>query len=135
MTVENRFYGYVAGEESYQDKVPIMEEGSKGGWACVILEGRVKVQKRTAKGFLTIDTLKEGEIFGELTLFQGVPGIRTASVVADGDVKIGILDTELILRDWERWSPHLRNLFQALVKRLKGVTDQVVSLTLENASS
>ena len=68
MTIDGLVYGYVASEETYQDKAVIIEEGSKGDWVYVILKGSAKVRKRTRKGAVTLDTLGEGDIFGDLWL-------------------------------------------------------------------
>lgn len=131
MTLEKVIYGYLASDERFPKGAVIIEEGSQGDWVCVVMEGRVKVRKRTAKGMLTIDTLKEGDIFGEMALFGKGGGIRTASVQADTDVKIGILDTGRLVRDYETLSPQLRSLLVALIKRLKMVTDRVITLAVE----
>ena len=63
MIEDHLLLGYIASEETYEDRTVIIEEGSKGEWICVVLEGRVKVKKKTEKGKVTLDTLKEGDIF------------------------------------------------------------------------
>ena len=68
MTIDQFVYGYVANEETYSDKAGIIEEGGKGDWVYVILEGRAKVRRKTQKGVVTLDTFKEGDIFGEMVL-------------------------------------------------------------------
>ena len=118
MPVDSIVYSYIASEESYPDKAVLIEENVTGDWICVILQGRVKVKKQTAKGLVTIYTLKEGDVFGEMALFGKKRGTRRASVIADGPVEIGILDKERLNREFESLSPQLKDLIRTLVTRL-----------------
>ncbi|HKI49385.1 MAG TPA: cyclic nucleotide-binding domain-containing protein, partial [Desulfobacteria bacterium] len=69
MEIETLIRAYLANEESYQSGEIVIEEGSKGDWVYVVLEGQFKVTKRTVAGMLTVDILKSGAIFGEMALF------------------------------------------------------------------
>lgn len=133
MPVDQIIYGYVASEESYDDKAVVIEEGSKGKWLYVVLEGQVKVKKRTRKGPVTIETLKEGAIIGEMALFDRGEGIRSASIVADGPTRLGVLDSERLVNEYEALSPHLRGLIRSLVIRLKETTAKASALVLESS--
>ncbi|RLB81138.1 MAG: hypothetical protein DRH15_06965, partial [Deltaproteobacteria bacterium] len=128
MTIEKVILGYVTHEENYGDKTEIIQQGSKGDWAFVILEGEVKVKKKTPKGWLTVDTLRQGDIFGEMALITKGECLRTASVFANGPVKVGVLDTDRVIKDYESISPQMRTLLRALVTRLKDSTDQLATL-------
>ena len=133
MAIDQLVYGYVASEETYQDKEVIIEEGSKGDWVYVILEGRAMVSKRTRKGTVTLDTLKEGDIFGEMILLETGQGLRSASVVAaDGPVRLGVLDSERLVKDYGALSPQLRALMRSLIQRLKEATDKVCNVVVES---
>ena len=127
MSIDPLIYDYVSSEKDYPDKAVILEEGRGGDWIFIILEGQVKVKKRSQKGMVTLDTLKEGEVFGEMVLFEGTKGKRSASIVADGAVVIGILDTLRLLRDWESLTLQSKKLAQNLVKRLRESTNKAVS--------
>jgi CRP-like cAMP-binding protein len=132
MTIEQFIYAYIAKEEKYKDNDPIIKEGTSGGWVYLLLEGQVKVKKMTSKGLITIDSLKEGDIFGEMILWHFGQGTRTASVVADGPVKVGVLETEALLKDYERLSPRLKNLMNSLIMRLEEATKKAVTLAVES---
>lgn len=133
MAIDQLVYGYVASEETYQDKAVIIEEGSKGDWVYVILEGRAMVSKRTRKGTVTLDILKEGDIFGEMILLETGQGLRSASVVAaDGPVRLGVLDSERLVKDYGALSPQLRALMRSLIQRLKEATDKVCNVVVES---
>ena len=58
MSTDTVFDPYISEVKKYADGDVIIEEGSFGSWIYVVLEGSVKVKKRTAKGMVTIDTLK-----------------------------------------------------------------------------
>jgi CRP-like cAMP-binding protein len=131
MAVDQVVYGYVASEEKYPKKSVIIEEGSKGSWVYVILEGEVKVKKSAPQGMVTIDTLKQGAVFGEMALFEKGEGLRTASVIAETPVTLGVLDTERLVRDYESLSPQLRSLLGSLMTRLKVATNMVLAMALE----
>ena len=93
-------HSYVVEETAYSDDDVIIEEGSNGSWIYVILEGAAKVKKRTPRGMITIDTLREGEVFGEMVFLEGGKSPRSASVIAaEGQVRIGLLDTQKLIDD------------------------------------
>jgi len=131
MTIDEFTYAFIAKEEDYSDNDYIIKEGTSGDWVYIILEGKVKVKKMTAKGLITVDTLKEGEIFGEMILWQAGRGSRTASIVADGPVKVGVLDTEALLKEYEKLSPRLKGLMKSLIKRLSETTQKAVTIAVE----
>jgi CRP-like cAMP-binding protein len=122
--------GYIASEQTFPDKATIIEEGSKGNWMYVVLEGSVKVQKKTPKGMVTLDTVKEGEIFGELAFLGGTDQTtRSASiVVASGEVRVGVLDTERVVKDYEMVSPRIKSLIRTLTVRLREANERVTTL-------
>jgi len=134
MTIDGLVYGYVANEETHPDKAVIIKEGSKGDWVYVILKGSAKVRKRTRKGVVTLDTLSEGDIFGEMVLLETGQELRSASVVAtNGPVRLGVLDSERLVKDYGTLSPQLRALMRSLIRRLKEMTDSVCNAVVENA--
>ena len=128
MAIEKFLYSYISQEEEYNKGDTIIKEGSRGEWVYIILEGSVKVKKMTAKGLVTVDTLKEGDIFGEMVLWQSGKVSRTASVIAETDVKVGLLNTELLIKEYESIPPRLKNLFESLIHRLAITTQRAVKL-------
>ena len=131
MVIENFLYTYISQEERYDEGVVIIQEGSKGQWAYIVLEGTVKVKKKTSKGVVTIDTLSEGDIFGEMILWQAGQGTRTASIIAETKVRVGVLNTELLMKEYETISPRLKSLIGSLIQRLASTTQRVVKLAIE----
>jgi CRP-like cAMP-binding protein len=126
--VHPTLHAYVASEEFHSDESVILEEGSVGDWVYVILEGSAKVRKKTSKGLVTVDMLKEGDLFGEMGFLEGGKRLRSASVVASGDVWVGILDGEKLTRDFEMIPSNLRALIRSLVLKLREITTNVCSM-------
>ena len=133
MKIDAAVYSYVLGEEDYEDGTVILKEDTQGDWLYIILEGRAQVKVNTPRRMIKVDTLKEGEIFGEVPLFGETKGVRTASIVASGPLKVGILDKEMIKADFESLSPQLRELLTSLVSKLATTTKEVSLLAVEAA--
>jgi CRP-like cAMP-binding protein len=131
MKIDPRIFGYIVNEESYPDKFVIIKENSCTNWIYVVLEGKVKVKKQTPKGLLTISKLKKGSVFGELLFLQMGGERRTASVVADGPVKVGLLDMMRLNKEYQSVSPLLKDLISTLAKRLQESTAQLVAMTVK----
>ena len=128
MTVDSEIMDYVVSEESFPDKAYIFKEGGSGDWIYVILEGRVKIKKQTSKGMLTIDTLSEGDFIGEISLFKEGNVKRNASAIAAGPVLVGTLDTEQLIRYWEKQSSRIKKLISSLMLNLEKAIQKVVSV-------
>ena len=126
MTLESFIYGYIVREEVFPDQATIFEEGKYGDWVYIVLEGRVKTKKRTSKGMLTINTLGEGSVLGELPFLRRTR--RTASVIADGQVKLGLLDKDRLEKEYEALSPQLKSLVTTTVLLLEEATTKASEL-------
>ncbi|MCJ7775008.1 MAG: hypothetical protein MUP08_01345, partial [Desulfobulbaceae bacterium] len=60
--------------------------------------------------------------------------LRSASVVAaDGPVRLGVLDSERLVKDYGTLSPQFRALMRSLIRRLKETTSSVCNAVVENA--
>jgi len=128
MAIDPRLHEYLANEELYLDGTVIVDEGSVGNWVYVILEGSARVKKQTAKGLMTLDILKEGDIFGEIEFLEGVRRPRSASLVASSDVWVGILDVDRLLKDYEVVSPKLRVLIRSLMAKYKETISKLCAM-------
>jgi CRP/FNR family cyclic AMP-dependent transcriptional regulator len=106
----------------------ILEEGTVGDWVYVILDRSAEVKKKTPKGSVTVDTLREGDVFGEMGFPEGSQILRSASVVASGDICVGVLDGDKLTLDFEELPSNLRALVRSLVLKLREITTNVCSL-------
>ena len=131
MEIDTLISAYLANEETYKSGEIIIEEGSKGDWVYVVLEGQVKVTKRTSAGMLTINILRRGAIFGEMALFGKALETRSTSVIAaDDSVRVGVLNTHQLIDDYESLSQRIRLLFKTLVMRLKESNEKAATLVV-----
>ncbi len=128
MAIEGFIYGYVLEEETYTHKSTIIEEGSKGDWLYVVLEGKVKIKKQTPKGMVTIETVGEGGIIGEAAMLKKTDNLRTASVMAEGNVVMGLLDRDRLEKEYQLLSPQLRNLIRVLIQRMENAARKASAL-------
>ena len=126
MPIDPVVYEYLSSEVECPANEVIIEEGSKGDWVYVVLKGHVKVKKRTPKGLVAIDTLSEGDIFGEIAFFEGEDADRSATVVAaEGSVRLGILDKELLIKHYSIMSPTLRAIIKSLAIKVRETTARI----------
>lgn len=131
MEIESLLYAYLASEERYAPGEVIIQEGTMGDWIYLLMEGNAKVTKKTGTGAVLIENLKKGAVFGEMALLENLRDSRSASVVAgDVPVRVGILDGEKMVRDYESLSPELKLLFKALAGRLRKANSKVAALVV-----
>ena len=112
--------GFSAGEV-------IIEEGTKGTSAFIILTGTVEVTKRAGKQEIKMATLGEGQVFGEMGLIEDRP--RSATVRALSDIKVRVIDRE-------RFNGLLRTKPSVLIPILKSLFErlrQVSNMLAESA--
>jgi CRP/FNR family cyclic AMP-dependent transcriptional regulator len=121
---------YIRDEEIYSDGQVVFQEGTFGDWVYVVIEGQMKVLKKTAKGEVTVATLREGDFIGELEFLDMGKEPRSATVIAVGDVKLGVLDRDRLRREYESLSADFRMLIRTLVLRTRRITQLAASLAL-----
>ena len=87
-------------------------EGDRGREFFVLLKGEADVTKRGEK----INTMKEGDFFGEIALVTKMP--RTATVTATSDVDVLVI-TEQAFDNLLKKSPEIgRSVAEALAERV-----------------
>jgi Cyclic nucleotide-binding domain/Domain of unknown function (DUF4388) len=119
-------YLYVMGEYNYKDGATIVKEGKFGKWLWVIYEGTVKITKETSKGALTLARLGEGCFIGTIRALLHDKYERNATAIAEGNVRLFILDAEPLHREYSALSPNFKKLLLSLDKRLRVMNDNAV---------
>lgn len=122
---------YIVNEEVHPDGTVIIKENSYGKWLYILLEGRAKVKKKTPKGEILIDYLEAGSVIGKVGLFGDAETQRYASLVSDGPVTIGVLDSQKLEKDWNTLSPQLRSLISSLIKKRQDAIGTLVSMSID----
>jgi CRP-like cAMP-binding protein len=95
-----------------KDQRPLVEKGSEEEAAFVITEGEGHVVLHTSKGDIPLITLGKHDIFGHVPFIDMGQEPQCASVIGTKDLKIREIDTEHLLRDYERLSDTFRNMIE-----------------------
>ena len=121
-------YGFIVNEEVVPDGKQIVQEGTHGKWMWVIFEGKARVIRETANGPLTIAMLGEGCFIGTFEALLFGEYSRNATVTAEGDVRLCLLDAERLFEVYTALSSDFKNLLLSLNGRLQRITDRAVEM-------
>ncbi len=102
-----------------KDKEVILEQGKDPYYAYVLLKGNANVYKEIDGNTVYVGTVGEGEVFGVLSFIRGDK--RSATVIADGDVEVG-----MILKD--TFMEHLNSLPEAVYDKIVNLRDSLFSV-------
>ncbi|MBA2880712.1 CRP-like cAMP-binding protein [Desulfosalsimonas propionicica] len=126
-------YVYVVDEEIFQDGDEIVIQNRFGNWFWVILEGTVEVVRITENGKAPILRMTEGAFIGSIVSFLRDGNVRSASIYAVGRVQLGVVDSELIAREYSSLSEMFQNILISMDKRMKQLTDVCTALVLKHS--
>ncbi len=115
--------------QRYSNGDIIVSEGIVSNNAYIIFEGKVNITKKVDKKSILINTLGKGEVFGEMGLIS--QSVRSASVVAVGNVTIGVIEREQFEVTVSKLPDDVRAIVKALVDRLRYTSDQLSKIGLE----
>jgi len=109
----------------------IIREGDEGDSLFVVVEGRLRTEKRTPSGDIwTVRFLERGDVFGELALLDST--MRSASVVAEADCTLLVITRECFQAFGDRQPAAglivTRRLAERLAGSLRKATDDAVTL-------
>lgn len=124
-------YVYVVDEEEFADGAEIVAQDRFGNWFWVILSGTVKIIRIMPDGNAPIVKLSDGAFIGSIISFLRQGNIRSATVKAEGNVVLGVLDSELIAHEYMNLSDDLQKLFISMDKRMKQVTNLCAGILLK----
>lgn len=123
-------YLYVVREDFFKDGEYIVKEGLHGKWIWSVYEGTVKISKETQNGPLTIARLGEGCFIGTLRALLYGEYERNATVTAEGDVRLCLLDAEPFYHEYAKLSIDFRRLLLSLDQRLRKLNERAYDLCL-----
>ena len=115
--------------KSYTDGDVIIKEGDKGNNAYIIIKGNVRITQSFNQQVITVGTLKEGEVFGEMGLISDA--VRSANISAIGDVIVGVINKEFFDIAMSDISEGMKPIILALVERLRTTTHLLTSIGAE----
>ncbi|MFP4159751.1 MAG: DUF4388 domain-containing protein [Desulfobacterales bacterium] len=125
-------YVYVVDEETFEDGQEIVAQNRFGNWFWVILEGVAEVVRVMPEGSAPILRLTEGAYIGSVVSFLREGNVRSASVKAKGRVQLGVIDSELIAREYSNLSDLFQNILVSIDRRMRQVTDICAKLLLNS---
>lgn len=102
---------------NFQDGTAVFREGDPGDCMYVIREGRIRISKRSSEGDVHIATLGEGDIFGEMALFDRQP--RSATATALGPARLLKISRKTFLESLGRDPTLAFNLLEAMSSRTR----------------
>lgn len=104
----------------YAPGQPIVRQGERGDCMYVVQSGEVEVVKATSEGEQRIATLKEGDFFGEMSIFEHE--VRSATVRARGEARVLKVDKRTLLRRMKEDPMLAFNLLETLSRRIRKLT-------------
>jgi len=119
---------FIIKEEVFPDGKNIVQEGAYGKWMWVIFDGKVRVSRETANGPLTVAMLGEGCFIGTFEALLYGEYARNATVTAEGEVRVGLLDAERLFGVYTALSSDFKGLLLSLNGRLRKITDRAVEM-------
>lgn len=112
----------------------VIEEGTKGTSAFIILSGTAKVLKRVGRQEIGVATLGSGQVFGEMGLIEDHP--RSATVKADSILKTRVIDreqfNELLKKNPSVLIPILKSLFERLRQASEMLAERAADSSAES---
>lgn len=117
--------------EDFADGRLVVREGGHGEWMWVVLEGVVRISKKTPKGDITMARLGEGCFLGNLAAFTMRGKGRNATGTIEGKAKLGVLDFQSLSDEFGFLSNELKELLLSLDGRLRKITNRVVDIYLK----
>jgi CRP-like cAMP-binding protein len=114
----------IAEFETFQDGQVIFEEGSHSDWIYVVIEGTVEITKCVDGQKYVIETLKEGDIFGEIAYITKIP--RTASAIARGNTLVGVIDRNVFDYEFNKLSAYFQQMIKMVAFRLRKTTYEAI---------
>lgn len=121
-------YSYVVKEEVFKDGQQIVGEGKYGKWMWIVYEGIVNISRKTDTGYLKIARLGDGSFIGTFKSLLFRDHGRSATVTAEGDVRLCLLDIQHLHNEYICLSPTFRAFLISLDERLNRVTDRAAEL-------
>lgn len=111
-------------EKTFEDREIIFQEGDLADLAYVIRAGSVEILKHGDSGEIKLAELKEGEVFGEMGLFDPQTP-RSATARAKGDTAVDIITGEELHSMIEQCPPRLVPIVVSVFDRLRATNQRV----------
>lgn len=115
----------------YRDGDVIVRKGDVGECMYVVLDGQVEVFQASEGREVRLALLGEGDVFGEMALFENE--VRSASARALGDVRLLTVDKATFLRRVHEDPSLALQILRKISHRLRRANAELVTLKSEKA--
>ncbi|NIP18152.1 MAG: cyclic nucleotide-binding domain-containing protein [Xanthomonadales bacterium] len=112
--------------KDFDDGEIIIQQGSTGKCMYVIQDGQVEVVQSSDQGEQHLATLRPGDFFGEMAIFENE--VRSATVRAVGKAKILQVDKKTLLRRIKEDPLLAVNLLKSMSHRIRVLDAQLAQL-------
>lgn len=114
---ETKILGDAAQVRIFAPGEAIVNEGERGGSMYIIHRGAVEIRIKEDDAHITLSTLREGDFFGEMSLFTGEP--RSATVVARDETEVLKIKKETLRPVFENNPNLVKTLSEIIEERRK----------------
>ena len=121
-----RILAFISERVSFKPGEHLFHEGEPGDAAYIIMEGVADVVKSTDQGDLTVASLRESDMVGEIAIICDVP--RTATVVASTDLNVLTISKENFLKFMTDFPDMALEVMRVLALRLERTTRDLADL-------
>lgn len=128
-------YAAIVDEETYYEGDEIVREGAHGGWIYVVLEGSAEIIKATPAGPFKLLRVGDGAFLGSVASLLTGNNVRGSTVMACGNIQLGMLDTQQLAGEITTLSNEYKSLIKSLDNRLRSVTSIAAQIHARDTSS
>ncbi|MCU0538991.1 MAG: cyclic nucleotide-binding domain-containing protein [Desulfobacterales bacterium] len=128
-------YAAIVDEETYYEGDEIVREGAHGSWIWVVLEGSAEIIKATPAGPFKLLRVGDGAFLGSIASLLTGNNVRGSTVMACGNIQLGMLDTQQLAGEIATLSNEYKSLIRSLDSRLRSVTDIAAQIHARNPAS
>lgn len=110
----------------YSNNEIIFKEGDAGDVMYVIQSGKVRITQKTPSEEFTVTILQDGDIFGEMAIFDRLP--RSATAMALGDVRILTVDKKKLFQIINKDPTLVFKIIETMSKRIRRLDKELSQL-------
>lgn len=103
----------------------IFHEGDTGSEVYFILDGTVEVIKGFADAEVILDTLKQGDFFGEMALFGN--NKRSASIRAKTHTQVMVISEPVFRAQFKKIPEWFAGMFEVLINRIRQIDAKIIT--------
>lgn len=119
----------IATYETFTDGQVIFTDGANGDWMYVVESGEVEISKIVGGRKIVIETMKPGDLFGEMAYIDKTP--RSATATARGTTEVGIIDRQFFDQEFNKLSADFQQMLKLVAYRLRKTTGKLLELLKE----